>query len=848
MVWWHQRSEGGRFLSDPVPKGDTVRVTAFVAYRLWADLRHRWATALGLTLLIAVLGGTVLATSAGARRTSSAYDRLLDVANPPELLVSPPGEQGSDPDPFYRAVAGLPGVRRIGLMAGIPLVPEAGTPSERLASALGGIGVLASLDGPWGSEIGQPKMISGRMPDASRADEILVSERFAAVGGIDVGDHIDAVLLTQAETDVPAGVATRDQGDPIRLTVTGIGILYDEVVPFSDLNETGSILATAPLAALVDRADWNFEGAFVDAEPGTDLAELTGTINALGNDEDLGTGGPVFVSDQASAARQVSDAMRPLAVALAAAATAIGLVALLVIGQAVTRASRESHREIDALRAIGSRPGDRVAFVLGRAAIVGVAGAVGAVLVAVALSGRFPIGVARVAEPDPGLDFDRFTLGIGAAAIAILTVVTALPATLVGLRSRDQRPRLSRLASAAAASGLSPAAVQGVRFAVLGGGSRPVPIRSTLVAVTAAIMSVFATIAFAASLVALIDTPSRYGQGWDRMVDAQFGPAPVTRIIERIGPATEVRGIAAGNYGDVAVNGVPVPAFDLEVVQGHVSVGIVEGRPAVTSDEIVLGGETIDRLDVRMGDTVDVDTGEETRPMRLTGRGVFPRMGQGSFSTTGLGIGAQLGGGSLVSFGDFDTVPPDYELNGRRYNFVLIDVDGSASAVDAKLAELEESAAADGAFAFVRYQQQPTRIRDLDRVRVVPGATAAMLAVVAVAALAHLLVTSVRERRHELALLRTLGFSGRQLHASVSWQASVIALAALAVGAPLGIALGRAGWGWFADGLYASAPADTPWTWFVGAPIVTLLLANLVAAIPGHRAAVTQPSAALRNE
>ena len=53
----------------------------------------------------------------------------------------------------------------------------------------------------------------------------------------------------------------------IRLTVTGIGVFYDEVVPFSDLNESGSILATAPLAALVDRADWNFEGAFVDVDP-----------------------------------------------------------------------------------------------------------------------------------------------------------------------------------------------------------------------------------------------------------------------------------------------------------------------------------------------------------------------------------------------------------------------------------------------------------------------------------------------------------------------------------------------------------------------------------------------------
>ena len=98
--------------------------------------------------------------------------------------------------------------------------------------------------------------------------------------------------------------------------------------------------------------------------------------------------------------------MQPLAVALGVAALVIGLVVLVVVGQAVSRASREPPDEVGALRAIGVRPGDRVAFAVARAAVVGASGAVGAVVVAMALSGRFPIGVARVAEPDPGIDVD----------------------------------------------------------------------------------------------------------------------------------------------------------------------------------------------------------------------------------------------------------------------------------------------------------------------------------------------------------------------------------------------------------------------------------------------------------
>jgi ABC-type lipoprotein release transport system permease subunit len=826
-----------------------VEVGGVVTYRLQSELRRRWRRALALALLVAVLGGIVLATAAGARRTSSAYDRLLEVANPPELLVSPSGGPGSDPSAFYAALARLPEVHRMRLFAGVPLVPEAGTPSERLAEALTGIGVVAATDGTPGSEIGRPKLLAGRLPDAARADEVLISQRFAAAGDLHVGDHIDAVLLTRAMPDeVDPTVATPEQGAPIRLTVTGIGVLYDEVVPFSDLNQSGSILATPPLAALVDRARWNFEGAFIDAVPGTDLDALTSTIEDMGGHEDLGTGGSVFVSDEASAAHQVSDAMQPLAVALGIAALVIGVVVLVVVGQAVSRSSRELPDDVRALRALGSQPGDRVGFATARAAVVGVCGAVGAVVVAVALSGWFPVGVARVAEPSPGVQVDVGVLAVGAVLLVILAVGSALCGALLDQRKRPGQPRPSRLAGAAAASGLSPAAVQGVRFSVLRGGSNTIPARSTLVAVTAAVTAVFATIAFADSLVALIDTPRRYGQGWDRMVDAQFGPAPVQRVMKRFATVPNVRGIGVGNYGDISVNSLPVPGFDLQAVHGSISVSILEGRTSMAADEIVLGSETIERLGVKVGDRVDVDLGDGVRRMLLTGRGVFPRMGQGSFSTTGLGIGAQLAGGTLASFGDFETVPPDYELDGRRYNFVVIDLAGSPAALDQELAELEASAVADGAFIFVRHNQPPGRIRDLERVRLVPAAMAGVLAVVALAALSHLLLTSVRERRRELALLRTLGFTNRQLRATVSWHASVVALAALAVGTPLGIALGRSVWRWFAQDLDVAAPPQTAWLWLIVTVVATVILANLVAAVPGRSAARTRPAVALRDE
>ena len=56
--------------------------------------------------------------------------------------------------------------------------------------------MVASLDGRWGSDIGRPRLVAGRLPDATRADEILVSERLAMLEDLHVGDHIDGVLLT----------------------------------------------------------------------------------------------------------------------------------------------------------------------------------------------------------------------------------------------------------------------------------------------------------------------------------------------------------------------------------------------------------------------------------------------------------------------------------------------------------------------------------------------------------------------------------------------------------------------------------------------------------------------------
>jgi hypothetical protein len=93
------------------------------------------------------------------------------------------------------------------------------------------------------------------------------------------------------------------------------------------------------VTAVQERADWAFEGAFVDLDAGADPSEAVAAISTLGARPDAGTGGPVFISDETTRAVEVQDGMRPLAVALAAVAAAVGVVALLALAPAA-RAAR----------------------------------------------------------------------------------------------------------------------------------------------------------------------------------------------------------------------------------------------------------------------------------------------------------------------------------------------------------------------------------------------------------------------------------------------------------------------------------------------------------------------------
>jgi ABC-type antimicrobial peptide transport system permease subunit len=143
---------------------------------------------------------------------------------------------------------------------------------------------------------------------------------------------------------------------------------------------------------------------------------------------------------------------------------------------------------------------------------------------------------------------------------------------------------------------------------------------------------------------------------------------------------------------------------------------------------------------------------------------------------------------------------------------------------------------------------RPAEIVNYRSMGTTPAILGGGLALGAVAALALTLIASVRRRRRELALLKTLGFVRRQLAAAVRWQSSIAVTIGVVIGVPVGILLGRILWDLFAHEIDAVPAPSVPGVAIILIVVGALVLANVVAGIPGRMAARTSTALVLREE
>jgi len=558
-----------------------------------------------------------------------------------------------------------------------------------------------------------------------------------------------------------------------------------------------------------------------------DIAAFERELNRLAGGEQ------VVTTNQIEQTSVVQRSLGVQATALRLLAAVLAGVGLLVLGQTITRQGLLDAEDHGTLRALGTTGGQLRALGLSRAVVIAVPAAVSAAAVAVALSPLTPVGVARHAELNPGVEIN---VAYAAAGVAALLLVVSAIGALPGLWSasgrgsadgpdRDLRP--GRLASALARAGFPASAVSGLRMALEPGtGRSAVPVRSSIASAALGVATITAVVGFSASLGNLFDEPRLYGWNWDVQLGDAFSPA-LGEEAGRLDRHPAVSATAVGTIARVQIGRLSVDTMAIEPMRGTVEPTVVEGRAPTGPDEILLGSRTLEDLDVGIGGTVTMGLANRTAPMRVVGRGVL----------TEFAGAARLGEGAAVTLEGLRAVAPDAVAD-----VVLLRLrPGPAGA--ALVAGLLQDPPAN-----LYLPTKPSDLADLERVGGLPSVVAGLLGLMAVATLAHTLLTSVRRRRRDLAILKVLGFVRGQVSAAVAWQSTTIAVIAVALGVPLGTAAGRWAWQLFADRLGVPHQPVTSLTALALLAPGTILLANLVAAVPARLAARTRPTAVLRSE
>jgi hypothetical protein len=821
--------------------------------RARAQLRGRVGANLFLALLVGLAGALVLAAAAGARRSEAALPRFLAVNRTVDSWVTVQTDEPTDNLAKVRhQLAALPEVRQVfrvsGVVGGLILAGADPTGSAHPVRWHYLIGAVA-LD-PGGSiAFGRPIVAAGRLPDERRPEEAAVDEELAERYHLRVGSRyrVGAFTLEQFGP-ATALAAVAPQGAVVDLRVVGI-VRYpmdlDPVVTDQDnaLVQQGQLYLTPAYWRRYgpNIANYGSGLAIVLRHGQGDLPRLQADLRRLYGDragvitQGLDSGETVTAGTRRAIGLEST--------ALAGFALLAAVAGLLLVGQTLGRQILLEATDSPILRALGITRAQLVEVGMVRAAPIAATGAALAVVGAVALSPLTPLGVARRAELDPGVAVDLPVLVVGALAMIVSVLGCAALATRradratgqLGLAAVPAAERRSRVAARLAAAGLPPAAVTGTRLALeRGRGPSAVPVRSAVIAAAAGVAALTVAVTFGASLLGLVGDPHAYGVTWDVKVGGFVDPQAAEQAARRLAanPAVAAFAGAVTQPLDSRIDGRAVHLLAFTPGKGELLPAVVEGRAPIQPDEIALGSTTMRELGKRIGDTAQASTAGASQRLRIVGRVVFNNT---ALATTAVGPGK----GGIVHVDLWRRLSPATPIVPVGF-FVRLD---PASDRRAAIGRLQREFPNTVVFPL----KQPD-LSNLERVGYLPGLLAGLVALLALGTVAHALVTSVRRRRRDLAILKTLGFVRGQISQTVAWQATTFALAAGLLGVPLGIAGGRWAWRVVAQQLGVAAGPVVPAGSVLAIATGALLVANLVAAGPGWTAARIQPAAVLRSE
>lgn len=791
---------------------------------LWAraNLRSQWRSAVLVVLIAGLCGGVAMAAVAGARRTTTSFSRFVRATKDINIYVAVPDKATADVstqllrrtvDPQY-----------VGDAVFLATRPATLDKSEEFD-----LGVIGNLTSTVGRTVVVPKVIAGGLPMGAR--DVAVNDLAARRLRVGPGDHLDMVgyspdAYESCSTDPSACVADVELGE---VTVTGILRLPGDISPEAadSLTIQLSPALTELWIPLVASETW-LSGAWVDS-PDTRADLGVALTNAIGADRVTGDAADVFLeTNGASDPERVQGALVVERNGLLILALLAGLAGLVAVPQALARHRASATRENDHLRALGWTGQNQRGAGAMWSALLGLTSGLVAATAAIAISPLFPIGLARRAEPSPGVDADWPVLALG----ALLTLLVMLGAgALVGSgHQRVHTQRQGRLARILSASRPVPATAG--RF-LLDGGRVSAVARTT---VTSAVFAV-AMIACAATVIRsqdhLISRPALFGAPWD-LQGAVLEAAPETDALAALNQDPSVAASALLVGGRLEVDGGAIGAVAIEQLKGSIQPTILSGRTVLNDGEIVLGPSVMDSHHLRVGDLVVAGPAGATGTLTVVGTGV--PISVGSYSSD---VGAIMTSTDYERFGTATTIDNEggFELVVRLAQGADLD------AVRSQMARIT------GGFERVISDSfRPARISNIDRVRSVPQIIELFAGLLIVLVLLHGLATVSGRRRHDLGVLRALGMRPAEARHVLWWHGGILAALAVVIGLPLGVVGGRLLWRAVTSSVDSVYSPRTPWALLVVVAGSVLALSIVIAAALSRRAVPHSISRLLRSE
>jgi hypothetical protein len=767
-------------------------------------LRSRVGVLLGVT----VVALTVAATAgclAGARRTASAFDRFVAWSDPPNLSLGGIFDVGGF-DAVRAALERSPNVERIEDIFTVDALVEMEDGTQLTFDQA----AVIALSDPTMS--GRLKVLEGTMPPPTALDEVAITFLGAERLGLRPGD--------------PLTLSTADGAFPVR-----IGAIVAVPSEFPTVGgRTLSFLAVMP--------------AFIEAHPGL-LDELDATVAVWLRDRPGVMEAFRAEGERAGLARLDLDSQEEItagvnrilgtdALALAIAALLAAAVGTIVLHLVMRRESDAASSDLRNLATLGMT---RTGRAIGGAAVGALVGGTGAFLGAaasVAGSSFTPIGLARVAEPDPGLAVDVPVLILSiAGAVVVAAMLCAWRAARAGRIVSSVAGRTARV------RGVPEPAATGIRFALspegAGAGGRARPGLVGL-AVTVAVLVTVAVVG--ATLDRVRDDPQLSGGWWDGFAGT-WVEGGAERLRAALDASPDVAATSrAGWLGQFEVAGSPVGVMYIDP-EGGIEPVMTRGRVPNGPHEAALGAATLEASGHELGDDVTLELVAEDGTVTQV---IVQVVGETVLSPP-LWFTMAPGEGAMVTTEFVERWAPD-DLQGEP---TLINVQPGAD-IQSVLADLRRAVSEepDDMVAFARSPRSD--VEALSSVTTVPILLAAVLALLAAVSFVHVVLVSSRRHRRDQTILRSLGFTPAQARQASVAHSGVLAAVALLVGVPVGIFLGSIAWRLISAELVVTPRLFPPGGALVVGTVCALVLAMALGATVGSRRWRARPAALLRTE